>query len=244
MIMRRLRNVLILVAVSSVALLSATDLYARGGGRGGGRSGGGGGNQPAPPPKQPNPALVADRQAVTDTQKALETAKTAYNTKLAEMQKEARKAPEYVDAKKALEDAQKALEAARTTVIAKLKSDNADYKAAAKKESDAAKKLDTNRATATRDEIAALSKIKMDAGGAVEKLETKALEADQPYQDAKKAVADAKAAVDGLDAKIVETLGNDDTLKNLKQAMASAQTAYDAAKKKLEEDIKTMPATI
>jgi hypothetical protein len=238
--MARLRSALTVVAISSIFLLPAS-AFARGGGRGGG---GRGMQPPAQPQKQPNPTLVADRQAVTDTQKALDAAKAAYNTKLAELQKEQRKSPEYVAAKKAMDEAQKAQDAARTALLAKLKSSDAEYKAAVAKEADSAKKLEQIRATATRDQIAAQAKVKLDAGTAIEKLEKTALDADPAHTEAKKAVAEAKSKLDAVDATIAETLAKDETLKNLKQTMTSAQTAWEDAKKKLEQDTRTLPAMI
>ena len=203
--------------------------------------GGGGGQQQAPQPQPENPTIKADRDQVSTNQAALTTANTAYTKAVSAFMTEYKKKDEYVAARKALEQAQKDLDAARGDVLAKLKTSNADYQSAVAKETAAKKKLDSIRASGgTRDAISAQSDVILKAGDVVAKVEGAAYDADATCVDDRKKLADAKAAVDELDAKMAEAVKADENLISLKTTKDAAQTALDDSKKKLSTDVATL----
>jgi len=253
--MATVRSVAMAVAVSAAMLVVTGDAFARGGrggggggrgGGGGGRGGGGGGGmggssgqQMQPQQSQENPTITADKKDLSTLRTAQEKAQREYNDALVKFEKEYEKSPEYADAQKGLEEATKGVNAARDALIEKLKA-QPDYKAALAKESDAKKKLDTMRNNgASRDQISSQSKVILDAGDAVGKMEKKATDSDAAYADAMKKVAEAKAALqvqkDAMAAKGKE----DDALSKLKATVDDGTAKIAAAQKKLEDDSRT-----
>ena len=251
--MATLRSTLITLGTCSLIALSGTNAFARGGGGrgggggGGGRGGGGmgggggGGQQPAPVIIQENPQITADRQQITTNEATLSTANTEYNKAVSAFQTDFRKHDDYVAARKALDDAQKALDAARTAVVTKLKTQDSTYQAAVTKVTASKKKLDQIRASGgSRDAISAQANVILGQDDAVAKLEQAGYDADQPCIDAKKALADAKVALDALDAKLADAVKTDDKLKALRDTKDAAQTALTDSRKKLQTDQATL----
>jgi hypothetical protein len=227
---------MVVVGAGAAILLCATDAFAqRGGGRGGGRGGAGmGGQQQAP---QANPAIATDRTAIDQATKDYNAADKAYSDALKKFTEEFQKQPDYADALKKLEDATKEYDAARDAVIGKLKTNGA-YKAAVQKEADAKTKLDKMRAAnATRTEVSDQSMAIMKAGDDVSKLEADALAKDDRFIAAKKAVVDAKAAVDAEKVLLTDAVKADANLTTLATARDDAKTKLDDARKKLQTDL-------
>jgi hypothetical protein len=184
-----------------------------------------------------NPALAGDRALVSKCSAELGAANNAYTTAETSFKADFMKQPEYADAQKAVDDDTKALDSARTAVINKLKASSAPYKTAVQKEADAKKKLDQIRATGgNRDAIAAQSKVILDAGTAVSKIEDDTLAKDAPYQAAKTKLAADTATLKTQKDALAEAIKNDDNLKTLKAAIDTAKTALADANTKLRAD--------
>jgi len=173
---------------------------------------------------------------VEDAKKTVETATSAYNTKVAAVTTEFKKQDEYMAARKAYDDAVIAFTAARAAALKKYKADDADYKAALTKEASAKQKLSDMRATGgSRDAIAEQSKIILETGDKIDKLEKTSVGADPACQEAQKKVDETKAALDALDAKLADQLKTDGEVTGLKSAMDQAKTALIDANKKLSK---------
>jgi hypothetical protein len=194
--------------------------------------GGGGMAQP-----QVNPVIAADRAQVATNQAAFNTANVTYTTAVTDFTTAFMKQPDYAAAQKGVDDATKELDAARAAVMAKLKANDAAYKAAVQKETDAKKKLDTIRANGgNRDQIATQSQAILDAGAAVVKIENDALAKDIPYQDAKKKLAAATDKLKTQKDALAEAIKTDEKLVGLKANIDTAKTALADAQTKLKAD--------
>ncbi len=201
-----------------------------GGGMGGGT--GGRNNQQS----QQNQTIAADKTQITTCQAALTAATNTYATELAKFNANYVKTTAFADAQKAVNDATKEVENARAVVIAKLKATSPEYRTAVQKETDAQKKLDAINASGNRDQVFAQSKIKLDAGDAVSKLEAAALDKDEPYQAAKKKLAAASEALKAQRDALAAAVKADPGLTNLQTLIDTAKTDLDAAKAKLKAD--------
>ena len=76
----------------------------------------------------------------------------------------------------------------------------------------------------------------MAEGNAVSKMESDALANDTAYNDAKKKLADATAALKVQKDKFAEALKGETNLTTLKDAKTTADTALTEARKKLAAD--------
>jgi chromosome segregation ATPase len=247
--MTRFCRVCMVLGIAAALFMSVDSSFGRGGGRGGGGRGGGGGGggggmggggmggrggnqQP-----QVNPTIQADQEQVSTYSAALNAATNVYTTALSTFRTNYMKQPDYAAAQKAVDEANRELDAARSAVIAKLKASDPAYKAALQKESDARKKLDQIRANGgSRDQISDQSKLILDAGDVVSKLEAEALAKDTTYQDCKKKLADAVAALEAQKTAMNEAIAADPNLTTLKQTMDTAKTNLSDAQKKLAAD--------
>jgi hypothetical protein len=210
----------------------------RGGGMGGGGMGGGGmGGRGAQTPRE-SATITADRQDLATWTETLTGATTSYTNSVKTFTDAFMKQPDYVESQKAVDDANKELEEARLAVIKKLKEKDPTYQAAVKKESDERKKLDKIRANGgNRDQISTQSKVILDAGDAVSKLEAEALAKDVKYQEIKKKLADASDKLKAQKDALADAIKNDTNLASLKQTLDTAKTNKDNAQKKLTSDL-------
>ena len=150
-----------------------------------------------------------------------------------------RKQQDYIDAQKGVDDANRDLDAARAAMDKKLASSSGPYKAAKAKEAAADTKLQEIRDNGgSKDDIAEQATIKMNAGTDADNIEQAALDADIPYSEAKKKLADAAATKKALEDKLADAIKADDNISQLKDKMDTAKSALDDARTKLASDRK------
>jgi hypothetical protein len=246
--MIKLRNAVLLAGVTAALVIASPEAFARGGrgGGGGGRGGGGGGGNMGgggrPQQQQTeNPTITADRQQVATLTASFNKANLDYMDALKKFNDEYMKQPEYADAQKAADEANKALEAARTACIERLKKDSAEYNAADKKwKAEQAKLSQMESKGITSPQRQAQAKAINDVAIIVDKLETDALSKDPVYQDAKKKLADAMAALKVEKDKLADASKADANLSTLKQAADTAKSTLADAQKKFQTDSATL----
>jgi chromosome segregation ATPase len=176
-------------------------------------------------PSGPNVALIEARKAIQLAEKDVVKIKADMQKLKLRVQSKYETKDEWESAQKDLKAAEAANDAAKKKAMAKLIA-RPDYKAAKEKQAKADQQvaaLDAKGDKADPKALAAAQQARIDAGLAIRKMETDAMENDTGVADAKEKLSTAKKAWEALQDEVKQALDQDADYQAAQQQLTEAQ---------------------
>jgi chromosome segregation ATPase len=198
-----------------------------------GAVGGGGAYQPT----GPNTALIEARKAIQVAEKDVVKIRQDMQKLKLRVQSKFETKDEWETAQKEMKAAEAADAAARKKAMAKLLA-QPDYKAAKEKQVKADQQVAALEAQGDKADpkaLAAAQQARIDAGLAIRKMETDAMENDTGVADAKEKLANAKKAWEALQDEVKQALDQDADYQAAQQQLTEAQANVTQMKQQLQQ---------
>jgi hypothetical protein len=215
---------LLAAGAAAVASLSSTAVAQYPGGYGAGQ------------PTGPNPQLVEARKAIQAAEKEVTKIRADMQKLKLRVQSKFETKDEWEAAQKELKAAEAANEVAKKKAMAKLIA-RPDYKAAKDKQAKADQQVAALQAQGDKanvKQLEAAQQARIDAGLAIRKMETDAMENDTGVGDAKEKLATAKKSWEALQDEVKQALDQDADYQAAQQQLTEAQANVDQMRQQMK----------